>query len=95
MEPNEQRKIDELLKLEKENNSMLRRMRRSMVWSQIFTAFYWLVILGALGWSYYYLQPYITQYWNAYQSAIKTLHEIGEQGKTLPANLQEVLDKVR
>lgn len=94
MELGEQ-KIDELLKLERENNRILHKMRRSMIWGSIFTFLYWLVILGSIGASYYYLQPYITKYWNTYQTTMKTLDDIQKTGSALPRNLQDMLDKVR
>ena len=90
MELGEQ-KIDELLKLERENNRILHKMRRSMVWSSIFTFLYWLVILGGIGASYYYLQPYVIKYWNTYQSAVKTLDNVQKAGNALPANLDSLL----
>ncbi len=73
MELNEEQKMDELLRLEQDNNHILHKMRRSMIWSHVFTFFYWLAILGVLGWSYYFVQPYVLKYWNVYQSAVKTL----------------------
>ncbi|HEY9585301.1 MAG TPA: hypothetical protein VJJ02_01755 [Candidatus Paceibacterota bacterium] len=95
MELTEQEKVDELLKLEKDNNHMLHRMRRSMVWSQVFTFLYWLFILGAIGWSYYFFQPYIEKYWGIYQSATKTLEGLQKTGNSLPGELQGILDKAR
>ncbi|MDO8521457.1 MAG: hypothetical protein Q7S52_05055 [bacterium] len=94
MELNQQ-EIDELLKLTRDNNRMLHRMRRSMVWSQIFTFLYWMVILGSIGASYYYLQPYITKYWDIYQSTMKTLNEIQATGSSLSSDLSGLLEKAR
>lgn len=87
--------INELLTLTRDNNRMLRKMRRSMVWSQIFTFLYWMVILGALGWSYYYFQPYVVKYWNIYQSTMKTLNEIQATGSSLSSDLSGLLEKAR
>ena len=76
MEMSEREKIDELLELERDNNRILRKMRRGMAWGQFFTFLYWLVILGGVGASYFYLEPYVTKYWNVYQSAVKTLENV-------------------
>ncbi len=88
-------KIDELLDLTRENNRILRGMHRRMLWSQIFTFFYWLIILGVAGWSYYTLQPYIAKYLHSYEVIMNTLNNMDQSSKSLPANLQEILDKVR
>jgi predicted transcriptional regulator with HTH domain len=88
-------KIDELLDLTKENNRILRSMHRRMIWSQVFSYIYWLVILGSLGWSYYYLQPYIAQSLDAYQTLTSSLSTMQDQSKSLPSNIQGLLEKVR
>lgn len=88
-------KIDEILDLTRENNRILRTMHRRMLWSQIFTFIYWLVILGIAGWSYYFLQPYLTKYLNSYETIMNALDTMDQGGKALPSNLQGLLDKVR
>lgn len=88
-------KIDELLDLTRENNRILRKMHRNMVWSQVFTYLYWIVILGVAGWAYYTLQPYIMKYMNSFETIMKTLDTINQEGKALPMNLQGILDKVK
>ncbi len=88
-------KIDEILDLTRENNRILRSMHRRMLWSQVFTFLYWLVILGIAGWSYYFFQPYVVKYLHSYEVIMKSLDAVDQGGKSLPANIQELLDKVR
>ncbi len=88
-------KIDEILDLTKENNRILRTMHRRMLWSQIFTFLYWLIILGVAGWSYYFFQPYLTKYMRSYETIMKSLDAIDQSGKSIPSNLQGLLDKVK
>ena len=97
MLPNESEhdKLNTLLELTKENNRILRSMHRRMFWSQIFTIIYWLIILGVMGWSYYYLQPYFEKYLSTYQSIMKTLDNVQSQGSTLPTDFKGILEKVR
>jgi hypothetical protein len=87
-------KIDEILDLTKENNRILRSMHRRMLWSQIFTFIYWLIILGVAGWSYYVFQPYLMKYIGSYENIMKSLDSMNG-GKTLPSDLQGLLDKVK
>jgi hypothetical protein len=72
-EKHELDKIDELLDLTKENNRILRSMHRRMIWSQVFSFIYWIIILGVAGWSYYLLQPYLLKYINTYQTIMASL----------------------
>ena len=88
-------KLDEVLDLVKENNRILRKMHRSMMWSQIFTFIYWAIILGVAGWSYYYFQPYLQKYVSAYQSIIQNIGSLDNQSKAFPGNISNILDKVR
>ncbi len=86
--------LTELLNLEKENNRILRGMHRSMIWSQIFTFIYWLIILGALGASYYYMQPYLVKYLESYQNLVHAISTATGGASALP-DLKGLLDKVR
>ncbi len=90
----EKDKLDEMLDLTRENNRILRSMHRRMIWSQVLTFIYWLVILGVAGWSFYYLQPYMTKYMNTYQTIMKQIDSLDKQSKALPGSIQAVLDKV-
>ena len=82
-------KIDELLDLTRENNKILRSMHRRMLWSQLFTFIYWLIILGVVGSAYYFAQPYFQKYVHSYQVMLNIF------GSMDPAHMQGILDKVR
>ena len=92
---NEHDKMSEILSLTKENNRILRAMHRSMIWGQVFTMIYWIIILGGIGASYYYLQPYLTQYIGTYQSLMSTIDSMQTTGQSIPADIEGLLDKVR
>ena len=51
--------VDENIKLARENNKMLKKMRSSMRWASFFRLLYWIVIIGSAVGAYYYLQPFI------------------------------------
>jgi len=90
-----EKEINELLELTRDNNRMLHRMRRSMIWSKIFTFLYWMVILGVMGASYYFLQPYVTKYWDVYQSTMKTLEGVQQTGSTFQRDISVLLEKAQ
>ena len=52
-------KIDDLIALTKENNELLRKVRRTQQIAQITRVFYWIVIIGLAFGSFYFLQPYL------------------------------------
>ncbi len=62
MEPEMQQKVTELLELTKENNMMLRSMRRLQRWTSAFKVVYWLVLIGVAAGAFYFLQPYMAQF---------------------------------
>ena len=80
--------MDELIELERENNTMLRKMRRSMLWGNIMTVIYWLFIIGAIGWSYYKFQPYIVKYMSVYETIVDTIDKIDTQSREFPDNMK-------
>jgi hypothetical protein len=90
----EEETLNDILELTKENNRILRGMRRSMIWGQVFTFLYWLAILGVLGWSYYLVQPYIVKYLEQYQRLVHAVGGINGATTALP-DLQGLLDKVK
>ena len=75
MDDESKKLLEDTLELTKENNEMLRHMRRSQKFSFILRAIYWFVIIGiALG-SFYFLQPYIDGLQNAYGDSKSTLEQ--------------------
>ena len=67
MDEQEKAMLTEALQLSQENNKMLHAMRRQAHWSQVWGSIKWLLIIGSLIWSFYYLQPYLLQIAKLYQ----------------------------
>jgi membrane protein required for beta-lactamase induction len=95
MPESQEEKLDELLHLARENNEMLHSMRRRMLFSQIFSYIYWLIIIGAVGWSYYFLEPYFQKYWQLYQNISTQLSAVEKTGLSIPADIKGILEKVQ
>jgi len=68
MDPESKKLLENIYSLEYENNKMLRSMKRSMVWGQIMSVVYWLIIIGVSIGAFYFLQPYINKMLNLYNS---------------------------
>lgn len=82
------RKLDELLELTRENNKILSGMRRTQRWSTLFTIVYWAVILGSIFGVYYYFQPTIQKYMKTFQTSVGILQNIEKTAGSVPSYLQ-------
>ncbi|MBU1046426.1 hypothetical protein KKH36_01430 [Patescibacteria group bacterium] len=51
--------IRENLEIAKENQQMIKKMRRSMFLSSLTRVIYWVIIIGASFGAYYFFQPYL------------------------------------
>ena len=59
MDPETQRKLDRVLLLTEENNTILREVRRSQKTTQMMKAIYWVIIIMVTVGSLYFVQPYL------------------------------------
>ena len=84
------RKIDELLELTRENNEILTGMRRVQRWGSLFRIVYWMVILGSVFGVYYYFQPTIQKYMKALQSSVEVIQNFEKAAGSIPTDLQSV-----
>ena len=83
--------INELTKLVKENNRMLKKLHRAQMWSSVMRAVYWVLILGITVGAYYYLQPIVNDLLNTLQSILGTVGKVQNVGNQLPG-LEGALD---
>ena len=73
MNPENEDTLHKILELAEENNHMLRKMRRSIIWGRIFHGLYWLLIIGATVGAYYYIQPYLMAILGAFGTTADTV----------------------
>ncbi len=64
--------FDRLMQLTEENNRMLRRIRRAAFWTGISRIIYWIILIGISVGAFYYIQPYIQQFWDTYKALEST-----------------------
>jgi hypothetical protein len=81
MSPEEKSLLHETAELARENNKILKALRRGQVWSRWIRIFYWLVIIGLSIAGYYAIQPYV-------DDAKSVIGEIGEIKDGASENLQ-------
>ncbi len=62
-------KLDELLELTRENNKILRSMRRAQRWAAVMRVIYWIILIGVSVGAFYFLQPYLKQVTDLYNNS--------------------------
>jgi len=73
MDTDERQLIKTTLEIAKENNQLLKKLLRKERWAQAMRILYWLIILGSILATYYYLQPYIESAVGIYGNVDETL----------------------
>ena len=84
----------ELFELMRENNEILKKIRKSMFWSRVFRVIYILTILGVTLSAYYFIQPYLESTIGAYNSILEGSEKIKQTGSSLP-DLSKFIDLIR
>lgn len=81
-------KMEELLELTRENNKILRSMRKSQKVTTLFSFVYWIIILGSIFGAYYYFQPTIQRYLKVMQVSLDTLQQLEGKAGAIPSDVQ-------
>jgi hypothetical protein len=76
MSPEERELLEESVELSKENNEILRSMRRSQRIGNIMSFLYWVFIIGTAFGAYYFLQPYVDQIMEVYGGAKNAINQV-------------------
>ena len=80
MDEDSQKMLKDTYELARENNKMLRGIRRSQNIASFMRLVYWLIIIGITAGSFYFLQPYLNKAISLYNSVS------GMQQKFNPSN---------
>jgi hypothetical protein len=85
MTPDEKELLQKTYDLSVENHKMLRGIRNSNRWASVFRVIYWILIIGVSIGSFIYLQPYVNNILNAYQSIQGDLNTVKTVANKLPS----------
>ena len=78
MDPESKKLLESTFSLAKENNEMLKEMRRHMRVSRFISIMYWVFIIGSAVGAIYFIQPYLDQFMSIYNGAGNLFSEITE-----------------
>ncbi len=83
MDPEVKHLLEENLRLSKENNELLLKVRSVQRWAQITRVFYWIAIIGASFGALYYLKPYLGNLMNVYTGGVSGVQNFDEISNSL------------
>ncbi len=86
--------LEENLKISKENNDLLLKIRSVQKWAQITRIFYWVAIIGASFGALYYLKPYLGNLMNVYTGGVSGINNFGDISESL-SNQQQIQDLIK
>jgi len=78
MDPEVKQLLEENLRLSKENNAMLLKVRSVQRWAQITRVLYWFVIVAAAFGAFYFLKPYVGNILNVYTGGVSGINNISD-----------------
>ena len=82
-----------IYKLERENNEMLRKLRRGQKSARIFRILYWIIFLGSILGAYYFIEPYLQQFGSLYSDSAKIFNSFGTMnGLPTMENFEKLLE---
>jgi amino acid transporter len=100
MTPEEKRLLEETVELSRENNKILKKMRRGMFIGNIIGSLKWILLIIFTIWSWVLVQPYFESILNMYsqvQETSQTVNEFKTQTNTAwdSSGLQNLLETFR
>ena len=78
MDPEVKHLLEENLRISKENNELLIKVRNVQRWAQITKVFYWIAIIGVSFGALFYLKPYLGNLINVYSGGVSGVNNIGD-----------------
>ena len=94
MDPEVRQLLEENLKISKENNELLLKVRSVQRWAQITRILYWVVIIGVSFGAFYYIQPYLGNLLNVYTGGVSGMNDVGEITKNFK-DQQQIQDLLK
>jgi len=85
MTPEERESLRETAELVKENNKILRSIRRSNRFSAFFKIIYWAIIIGSAIGAYYYVKPFIDPIISGINSIQQNVQSVKDSTGKLPS----------
>lgn len=86
--------LEETLRLSKENNVLLLKIRSVQRWAQFTRIFYWILIIGVSFGALYYIKPYLGNLVNIYTGGVSGVDNISDISSKLK-DQQQIQDLIK
>jgi len=90
----EKKLLKETAELARENQKLIKKVRRAQLWGRAFRIIYWVIILGVTFGAYYFIQPFVEQFLNIYEGISGGIDSVQNVGDNLP-DLSRLSDFLR
>ena len=87
--------LEENLKVSKENNVILTKIRSVQRWGQIARVLYWVLIIGVSVGAFYYIKPYLGNVLNLYSGGVSNMQNINDITKSLKDSQVNIQDLIK
>ena len=87
--------LEENLRLSKENNKLLLKVRSVQRWAQITRVFYWFIIIAVSLGSFYFLKPYLGNILNVYTGGVSGMNSVEDIKTSLQDKKAEMQDLLK
>jgi hypothetical protein len=92
MDPELKQLLEENLRLSKENNTLLLKIRNVQFWSQISKIAYWFIIIGITFGAFYFMKPVLENLINVYTGGMIEDNKTTEASGNMDIkNLQQLI----
>ena len=95
MDQEEKHLLEENLRLSKENNVLLLKIRSVQRWAQITRIFYWFLIIGVSIGAFYFIKPYLGNLLNVYTGGVSGINNISDITKNLKNGQIDIQDLLK
>ena len=87
--------LRENIEVSKESLKILKKINRGRIWGNVFSVLKWTLIIGLSFGTYYYIEPFFSQYVDMLRGLTSGVENIGKIGNNInsavPSNLLEKL----
>ena len=89
-------KLDEILTLTRENNEIIKKMRRLQKIQNTFRIVYWIIIVAVALGAYYFFQPMLDSFFREFDSIKQLINNLSSKANNLPdvSNIRDIINGI-
>lgn len=94
---NNEEKLDAIYEMTKENNIILRTIRRQHYFSNFLSSLYWIMVIGFIGGAYYFIKPILSVFIGNTGKVEETMTQFNQIRSQLPETklINQILNSIK